>query len=365
MMTHTPSLFEHPDDDTLYTALLERDARYEDRAYVCVTSTGIFCRLTCPARKPKRENTRFFGSIPECLEAGFRPCKRCKPLDRTGEASDMVRALVSALEADPDRRWSEGEIAALGHDPSTVRRAFKRHFGITFLEMARLRRLGRAAEKIGDGESVINAQIDAGFSSASGFREAFNRLIGQPPNGLKSTPVLRASWIPTPIGPMIAVADTHALHLVEFHDRPALKNELAQVQTQAQSAIVIGRTPVLDQLEHALTAYFGGQADAIAQLDAIPLSGHGSAFERGVWRVLRTVPSGETRSYGALARAIGRPTASRAVARANGANRLAILIPCHRIIGADGSLTGYGGGLWRKEWLLAHETRMTHSAAMT
>jgi AraC family transcriptional regulator of adaptative response/methylated-DNA-[protein]-cysteine methyltransferase len=136
-------LFDLPDHDTLYRALLDRDPTYDGHAFAGVTSTGVFCRLTCPARKPNIENTRFYDSVAACFEAGFRPCLRCRPLEPVGQREPMVSALLRQLEDDPERVWSEDHLMALGYDPSTVRRTFKRHLGLTFLDMARLRRAGR------------------------------------------------------------------------------------------------------------------------------------------------------------------------------------------------------------------------------
>jgi AraC family transcriptional regulator of adaptative response/methylated-DNA-[protein]-cysteine methyltransferase len=351
-------LFAKPDDDTLYAALLSRDPAWDGLAYVCVKTTGIFCRLTCPARKPKRENSSFHDTVSKCLEHGFRPCKRCRPLSGSGEMGPLIFKLVNSLENEPDRRWSEADIVTLGHDPSTVRRAFKRHFGITFLEMARLRRLGRATSHITAGGTVIEAQIDAGFDSGSGFRSAVKRMLNAAPADLRGREVLRADWIESPLGPMIAVSDSTCLHLLEYLDRKALARELKTLQTATGSAVAFGRFEPIDQAEKQLNRYFAGET---MRFD-LALSRHGTNFERQVWKALCDIPAGQIRSYGQIAEAINHPTASRAVARANGANRLAILIPCHRVIGADGSLTGYGGGIWRKRWLIEHERQIAEKA---
>jgi len=344
-------LFKLPDDDALYTALCERDPRYDGRVYVAVHSTGIFCRLTCPARKPRRENCRFMETVVECLEAGYRACKRCKPLGAGNQLDPVVADLLGALEAEPQRRWSEGDIARRGHDPSTVRRNFKRLYGVTFLEMARMRRLSEGFMALRDGDRVIDAQLDAGFDSASGFREAFARLLGVSPGKFCGDEFLKADWIDTPLGPLVAVCDASRLHLLEFVDRKALPAELARLEKATSGGIGIGRTPVTDQAEAELARFFAGESAVFTT----PLALHGSDFTQAVWRALQKIPAGETRSYGALARELGRPGSSRAVARANGANQIALMIPCHRVIGADGSLTGYGGGLWRKEKLIALE----------
>ncbi|MFT6426617.1 MAG: AraC family transcriptional regulator of adaptative response [Celeribacter sp.] len=352
------TLFALPDSETLYTALVARDPSYEGRAFVGVTSTGIFCRLTCPARKPKFENCTFFDTIGGCIEAGFRPCKRCHPLRPATDAEPVIKTLLDALEDCPDHKWREGDIADMGLDLSTVRRAFKRHFGMTFLELARLERLRKGFEIYNDGGKVIDAQLEAGFSSPSAFRASVNRLLGAALGTLSKTPLLCIHWIDTPLGPMIAVADKSTLHLLEFMDRKALPTEMKKLNAGANGALGFGRTAIHDLLALQLADYF----DGISAHFTVPLHYHGSGFTGRVWDALRHIPAGHTISYGALAKIIDKPTASRAVAKANGANQIAILIPCHRVIGADGSLTGYGGGLWRKQKLIEIEARYAKSA---
>jgi AraC family transcriptional regulator of adaptative response/methylated-DNA-[protein]-cysteine methyltransferase len=350
-------LFEKPDHDTLYDALIRRDPAHDGLHFVCVTSTRVFCRLTCSARKPKSENCIFEDTIAACLSAGFRPCKRCRPMLHHGGTDPAVTGLIEALEADPGRRWSEQDVIARGHDPSTVRRAFNRRFGMSFLEMARLRRLGSGVDSLSGGESVIEAQLDAGYGSGSGFRAAITRLFGTAPVALRGQALLKADFLETPIGTMVAIADDHALHLLEFTDRPALSSEITRLQACQKQGVMLGKTRIIEETRDEIARYFDGQGTGFT----VRLAGHGSAFERAVWQALRLIPAGETRSYSRLAADLGRESAIRAVARANGANQIAIIIPCHRVIGADGSLTGYGGGLWRKRWLLEHERRMALS----
>ena len=352
-------LFQRPSDDILYDALLARDAAYEGFAWAAVKTTGIFCRLTCPARKPKRENTSFFETIAQCLEAGFRPCNRCRPMRKFGETDPVVTRLLAALDNEPFRRWREEDVEALGLDPSTARRAFKRQFGMSFLEIARLRRMGKAAETLKQGASVIEAQLDAGFESGSGFRTAVTKLFGAAPAGLRGKTLLHADWIDTPIGPMLAIADRHCLHLLEFAERKALAAEIRKLQIFTGSGIVMGRHPPINQIETELHRYFAGEDLGFRTR----LAGHGTPFQRRVWEALRAIPSGTVRTYGAIASELDLPSSTRAIAGANGANQIAIVIPCHRVLGADGSLTGYGGGLWRKRWLIEHERRMAAASA--
>lgn len=347
-------LFDLPDHDTLYAALLARDARYDGQAFVCVSSTGVFCRLTCPARKPKRENCSFHPTIGACIEAGFRPCKRCHPLQAAALADPAIAALLAALDERPDLRWSESHVEQLGFDLSTVRRSFKRHFGMTFLEMARQRRLREGFETLAEGGKVIAAQHEASFSSASAFRAAFARLLGCAPADLRADRLLRATWIATPLGDMIAVSSRTHLHLLEFVDRKGLPAELKRLQAGSKEGIGIGALPPSEQAASELADYFAARSGRFAT----PLALTASEFTRQVWDALREIPVGETRSYSDIARQIGRPSATRAVARANGANQIALMIPCHRVIGADGALTGYGGGLWRKQRLIEIERQL-------
>ncbi|MEM9630990.1 MAG: trifunctional transcriptional activator/DNA repair protein Ada/methylated-DNA--[protein]-cysteine S-methyltransferase [Pseudomonadota bacterium] len=344
-------LMIRPSFDTLYEALMVRDPSYDGRAFVCVATTGIFCRLTCPARKPKRENCTFYDTVGECIEAGFRPCKRCKPTTPEASADPVVKPLIEALERRPGFRWGEPDLVRMGLDPSTVRRAFKRHFGMTFLEMARQRRLQEGFSTLADGGKVIDAQITAGFESPSAFREAFAKILGQAPGTFSQDPLLVADWVSSPLGPLIAVTDNTQLHLLEFLDRKALPTEFRKLLAFSKGRIGFGRTEVTDQIQVELDRFFEGRNGVFETRLAL----HGSVFTRDVWRELLKIPAGETRSYSDLARTLGKPEAVRAVARANGANQIAIVVPCHRVLGADGSLTGYGGGLWRKQRLIELE----------
>ncbi|WP_291844169.1 methylated-DNA--[protein]-cysteine S-methyltransferase [Maricaulis sp.] len=186
------------------------------------------------------------------------------------------------------------------------------------------------------------------FDDDAGFRQAFaKRLGGTPPSEAN----LRADWIPSPVGPLLAIADATHLRLLEFFERGLLPTELIKLQRAADSGIAFGRTGPTRQLAAELKAFFAGRS---ARFET-PCAPVGTPFEMRAWDALHAIPAGETRSYGEQAAALDQPTATRAVARANGANPIAIVTPCHRIIGADGSLTGYGGGLWRKRWLLDHE----------
>ncbi|MCA9436302.1 MAG: bifunctional transcriptional activator/DNA repair protein Ada [Candidatus Omnitrophica bacterium] len=341
--------------ETYYEAFVRKDRDYEGVFFVGVKTTGVFCRPTCPARKPKLDNCEFFNDARSALLASYRPCKRCRPLDLPDGETELVRSLVDAVEEDPERRWKERDFQEMGVDPSTVRRQFKKRFGMTFVEYARSRRMGMAMEQIRTGDKVIEAQIDMGYESGSGFRDAFSNILGSAPSKPASQP-LSAAWIDTRLGPMLALADETHLHLLEFVDRRGLEREVDRLRQKLQRAIVPGRTDPIARISEELSDYFKGDSFEFKT----PIAMHGSPFQKSVWEILQQIPPGSTRSYSEIAKALGRPSAVRAVARANGSNQLAIVIPCHRVIQLDGGLGGYAGGIARKQWLLDHEKANTN-----
>jgi AraC family transcriptional regulator, regulatory protein of adaptative response / methylated-DNA-[protein]-cysteine methyltransferase len=346
-----------PSPDVMYRALEARDPAFDGIFFVAVRTTRIFCRSVCHARTPKRENVEFFASANDALYAGYRPCLRCRPLDRGRAPPQVVSRLLAAVEADPSGRLREADIARMGIDPSSARRAFQRYCGMSFHAYHRARRMGLALAGIREGKSMIDLQLDHGFESGSGFREAFARVFGTAPSQAQGVGCLYAQWFETPLGPMLALANDAGLHMLEFVDRRGLERELKALRSRFAQSVVPGTHKYLRQIGDELAAYFAGRALQFST----PVKLDGSAFQIEVWKALRAIAPGTTVSYRDIAAGIGRDAAVRAVGRANGDNKLAIIIPCHRVIGADGSLTGYGGGLWRKAWLLEHER--THSGA--
>ena len=339
-------------NEVYYQALLAKDSQYEGVFFVGVKTTGVFCHPTCPARKPKFENCEFFASAQAALLASYRPCKRCCPLSHPSQVSDLIRRLVEAVEANPAKRWTEQDFHELSVDASTARRQFKKRFGMTFVAYARARRMGLAVKQIREGEPVIGAQLGAGYESGSGFRDAFLKVMGSPPVKAECA-LLKAAWLDTPLGPMLAIASDEKLHLLEFVDRRALESEVERLRQKLSAAVVPERTEIIIKVEQELNAYFAGTLERFT----VPLAYLGTPFQRSVWQLLWAIPPGETRSYAEIACDLGKPTAARAVAQANGANQLALIIPCHRVVNSDGQLGGYGGGLARKRWLLEHERR--------
>jgi AraC family transcriptional regulator of adaptative response/methylated-DNA-[protein]-cysteine methyltransferase len=334
-----------------YQALIDKKSEYEGIFYVGVKTTGVFCRPTCSARKPKIENCEFFKTAQEALLASFRPCQRCCPLSHPNQVSKLIKTLVEAVELNPEKRWKDKDFLELSVDTTTARRQFKKRFGMTFVEYARARRLGIAMKNIRSGNKIIDAQINAGYESSSGFRDAFSRIMGAPPTKSLQSKILKASWLDTPLGPMLALADEKVLYLLEFIDRRGLEREIERLRKRTKSAIIPGDAQPIKSIKEELEQYFLGKL----QIFKTPLFLIGSPFQQRVWKELIKIPLGKTRSYSDIAKIIGKPSAFRAVANANGANQLAIIIPCHRVINANNNLGGYGGGLSRKKWLINHE----------
>lgn len=349
-----------PPRDTMLEAFLERDASFDGVFLTAVRTTGIFCRTTCPARKPHPENVEFFSDARQALLAGYRPCRRCRPLRPTGTPPAWLRPLLDAVEEDPSRRWSDDDLRGRGLSPERVRRWFSRHHGMTFHAYSRARRLGEALGSIREGEEVTRAAFASGYDSLSAFHEAFKQVVGTTPTEARRATRVTVTRIPTPLGPMVAGATDDALCLLEFADRRMLETQLRRLRQRLSAVFVPGNNPLLARTADQVRGYFEGTRRAFD----LPLALPGTDFQMAVWEALREVPWGEAVSYGELARRLGRPSAVRAVARANGDNRVAIVVPCHRVVGSDGALTGYGGGLWRKRAMLELE-RGNRTASVT
>jgi AraC family transcriptional regulator of adaptative response/methylated-DNA-[protein]-cysteine methyltransferase len=332
-------------------ALSEKDASYDGVFFTAVKTTGIFCRPSCPSR-PKIANVEFFGSIKECLFAGYRACLRCRPTEANGTPPAWVADLLARVETSSDVRIKAGGLRALGLTPERVRRWFVQHYGMTFTAWCRGHRLAGAFTQIREGAGVDDVTFGSGFESHSGFRDAFTRTFGLAPGKTRCHGErIVTAMLESPLGPLLAGASDEGICLLEYTDRRMLEHNFETMRRRFGCAVVPGEHHLLDQLRRELIEYFAGERRDFT----LPLAPRGTPFQEKVWRELRAIPCGESISYDELARRIAQPTAQRAVARANGMNRICILIPCHRVIGKDGSLTGYGGGLWRKRLLLELE----------
>lgn len=329
-------------------AFFAGDPSYDGIFVTAVRTTGIFCRPSCPARKPRPENVEFFQTPREAAFSGYRPCKRCRPLDVEGRGPVWVQTLIRKVEVNPGVRLPARELKQLGIDPARARRYFLKHFGMTFQAYCRSRRLSGAFQRIKEGATVNQAMSEAGFGSESGFRSAFGRIFGTSPTAAKDQEAIHLDWLETPVGPLVCGATNDAICLLEFSDRRMLEAQLETLKRRFGTVLVPGANGWLRALRLQLNEYFAG---ARRSFD-LPLDYRGTPFQEKVWKSLLTIPYGQTWSYQDLAEQVGDRKACRAVGTANGMNRIAIVIPCHRVVNASGALGGYGGGLWRKQFLL-------------
>jgi AraC family transcriptional regulator of adaptative response/methylated-DNA-[protein]-cysteine methyltransferase len=327
-----------------------RDPEFDGLFVFGVKTTGIFCRPSCPSQ-PRRENVVFFGNIREAVAAGYRPCKRCQPELANGRPPEWIAPLLERADGE---RISAARLRQLGIAPERARRWFQRNYGMTFAAWQRGLRLSRAFTEIRRGDALNDVILGNGFESHSGFRSAFAKTFGAAPGvARKNANCLKASLLDTPLGPMLAVVNERAVVQLEFADRRGLELSYAQMKKRFGVTVVPGENGVTKQLRAELAEYFDGERNEFS----VAMELRGTEFQEKVWRQLMRIPHGQTRSYAEVAEAIGKPGAVRAVARANATNRLYLLVPCHRVISHDGKLSGYGGGLARKQRLLELERR--------
>ena len=324
-----------------------RDASYDGVFYLGVKTTGIFCRPSCPARQALAKNIEYFRSVKEAMFAGFRPCKRCRPLEVPGKHPEWAARLIARLEREPDQRLRDRDLRAMKIEPDRARRYFQQRFGMTFHAFARGFRLRRAFEQLRRGVNLDEVAMSHGFDSHSGFRDAFSRVVGDAPGRSRSADCVTVSWLESPLGPLVVGATDRGVCLLEYSDRRMLETQIEALRERL-GPVLPGSHPLLDQLRAQLAEYFAGTRRDFT----VPLDYPGTPFQTRVWNGLRRIPYGETISYEKLAWQVGAPGAQRAVGHANGQNRIAIVIPCHRVVNKDGKLGGYGGGLWRKQILL-------------
>ena len=338
--------------DTWYQALLARAPEYTGVFYVGVKTTGVFCIAVCRARKPKRENVEFYRDFKSALDAGYRPCKVCRPTENACSAPDYIEQALALVRQTPKVRISDTRLRDSNISPERVRRWFLQHHGITFQAFQRMQRVNVALQELKGGRSATDVAFDSGYESLSGFGYTYKKLTGHSPTMAQQTLLIHR--FTTPIGPMFVCASEHGVCLLEFVDRRMLETEFSDLQRLLNARIIAGQNEHIRQAENEIAEYFAGNRLRFT----LALDTPGSEFQRRVWQALAEIPCGESTHYQALAETLNKPTAARAVAAANGANRIALVIPCHRVIGKDGSMTGYGGGVARKRWLLEHEKKI-------
>jgi AraC family transcriptional regulator of adaptative response/methylated-DNA-[protein]-cysteine methyltransferase len=337
-----------PGQKEMDRAVQKRDASYDGVFFTGVRTTGIFCRPSCSAKTPLPENREYFGTACQAVFAGYRPCKRCRPMHTDGQPPDWVERLLAAVERRPSVRVRDTDVRAMAIDPARARRYFLKHYGMTFQAYCRGRRMSKAFDQIRRGASLDEVALGYGYESESGFRDAFMRTFGRTPGQSRDSDCIVAAWFESPLGPLVAATTREGICLLEFTDRRALEAQFQTLRARFPRPIVPGNHAYLDQLRDELSRYFAGSLREFTT----PLVYPGTPFQVKVWNELRRIPYGEAISYEELARRVDCPGAQRAVGRANGMNRIGIVIPCHRVVNKGGKLGGYGGGLWRKQSLL-------------
>ena len=337
-------------DSDAWAAVLRRDRAYDGQFVTGVLSTGIYCRPSCAARHPSRQNVRFFASGSEARKAGLRSCKRCLP-DDVGRDEAAVLAAIDEIKASEGRPTLDELARVTGYSPTHFQRVFKRATGLSPAVYARALREERAKDALSEARKVTDAIYDSGFEAPSRFYDAMKGKLGMTASDWRDGGKGRTiHWgvIPTSLGPMLVAATESGVCCLAFNEG------LAELRARFPKA-------ELTDAGDGFRALFAEVTEAVENPEKdnshIPLDVKGTAFQQRVWEQLRAIPAGETRSYGELAAALGKPTASRAVGGANGANNIAVLIPCHRVIQADGSLGGYAYGTAIKAELLKREGR--------
>jgi AraC family transcriptional regulator of adaptative response/methylated-DNA-[protein]-cysteine methyltransferase len=339
--------FENMSDAERWQAVLDKDRRYDGTFVTGVHSTGIYCRPSCPARVPLRRNVRFYRDADEATTAGLRPCKRCAPNTQSAEEACVLAAIAAIRE---QGAMTLDELAALtGYSATHFQRLFKRSTGLSPAQYARALRQRNAHEALTKVHRVADAIAQSGYGRADQFYVETKGQMGMTASEWrKGGAGKRIHWavLATSLGPMLVAATDQGVCCLAFGEGEA------ELRARFPRA-------ALAPADAAFAALFAEVLAAVEQPGpgsaAIPLDVHGTAFQQRVWDALRRIPAGETRSYGELAAALGNPKASRAVGGANGANHVAVLIPCHRVIAADGTLGGYAYGLEIKAELLRRE----------
>jgi AraC family transcriptional regulator of adaptative response/methylated-DNA-[protein]-cysteine methyltransferase len=342
-----PAMMPVIDDEAAWTAFERRDRRWDGRVIGAVKTTGIYCKPSCPARRPKREHVEFFADGEAARAAGYRACLRCKP-DEVGRDRAAIARAVKLIEGAEEAPRLDEIAAAVGYAPHHFQRIFTREMGVSPAAYARGLRAKRATSALKENGTVTEAIYDAGYSGPSRFYADAKDRMGMTPSAWRDGgrgETIRYAMLDTPLGQMLVAATNKGICRLTFdEDVAALKRRFPNADIQPADT--------------AMASLISGVMQAVETPSAmpdLPIDVRGTAFQEAVWRELRKIPAGETRSYADIAAAIGEPGAVRAVGTANGSNPVAVLVPCHRVIRSDGTLGGYGGGLDRKRKLLAAE----------
>lgn len=340
--------------DPRWAAVIARDPATDGNFYYSVATTGVYCRPSCGARRPRPENVRFYSSPAAAQAAGFRPCKRCRPDRPGGRQAATVTAACRIIEA-AEQMPTLGELAArVNLSPHYFHRLFKRSTGLTPRQYAAAHRERRLREGLGSGSAVTDAIFDAGYNTSSRFYERSQDVLGMTASQYRAGGAdarIRFAVGDSSLGAILVARSERGVCAIFLGDDPDAL--VCALQDQFPRAELIGA----DRGFEALVAQVVGSVEAPGRGLDLPLDVRGTAFQQRVWQALREIPPGETASYSDVARRIGAPRAVRAVARACAGNRIAIAIPCHRVVRQDGSLSGYRWGVERKRALLEKEAR--------
>jgi AraC family transcriptional regulator of adaptative response/methylated-DNA-[protein]-cysteine methyltransferase len=358
MAAESATLPSRPTDADAWRAVTARDARYDGRFVYAVRSTRVYCRPSCPSRRPLRENVTFFAAPDDAERAGYRACLRCDPRSENAEATGAraIERAVRYLDANSERAVSLAELAKhAGLSASHLQRSFKRFVGVSPKEYQDARRVRHFKSRLRKGDTVSRATYEAGFGSSSRVYERSNELLGMTPAAYRRGGAgvdIHYSIANTSVGRVLVATTERGVCAVE------LGGSDAEVERALRADFPNASITRSDDVHQS---WVRGVLDRIRHPDRsfatdVPLDVSGTAFQQLVWRALREIPAGERRSYGEVAAAIGRPRAVRAVARACATNRLAVVVPCHRVVREDGSLAGYKWGVSRKRRLLEGES---------
>ncbi|HEY6412214.1 MAG TPA: bifunctional DNA-binding transcriptional regulator/O6-methylguanine-DNA methyltransferase Ada [Edaphobacter sp.] len=353
---HVPSVFPGKQ----WQQVLERDASADGQFFYAVKSTGIFCKPSCPSRRPTRKQVQFFPSTEAAQAAGYRACKRCEP-ERTVAKADpqagAIAAVTEYLKEHADERTKLADVAkATGVGRLTILRGFKRVLGVSPGQYAKEARLAKFKEKVREPKTrITDAIYEAGFGSSSRLYEKSSAALGMTPRTMREGGaglLIRYCTAASPLGRMLVATTDVGICSIAFGKEDAkLVAGLRERFNKAQLVAAKGNTGWLADA----VAFVSSQMGEHPLAATFPLDVRATAFQQRVWKALQEIPRGETRSYSEVAAQLGAPTATRAVAAACGANPVAIAVPCHRVVGKDGSLTGYRWGVERKQKLLAAE----------
>jgi AraC family transcriptional regulator of adaptative response/methylated-DNA-[protein]-cysteine methyltransferase len=332
-------------DEVAWSAVMARDRAFDGRFVTGVLSTGIYCRPSCAAKHPRRENVRFYADAAAAREAGLRACLRCLPDDvsRDGQAVLTAIAMIKAGES-----GLANLAARCGYSPTHFQRVFVKHAGLSPAVYARALRQERLVDTLTGAERVTDAIYDSGFSGPSRFYSSTHERLGMTPSAWRDGArgvTIHWAVVPTSLGPMLVAATERGVCRLSFNeDETALQSRFPHAQLHQGGAEF-----------QTLLAEVVAAVETPGDYSHIPIDVQGTAFQEAVWQALRCIPTGETRSYSQIAAEVGKPGAVRAAGSANGANNVAVLIPCHRVIRSDGSLGGYAYGLEIKQRLLDKE----------